>query len=384
VRAQNLVPNGDFELYTLLPNNYGQTNRATGWNNVNGVYIGTPYASPDYFNTAGTVPTFFGQILPFSGIGQMGFATFVFYLIDFREYISTTLVSPLVVGTEYQVSFALTNGNNGDYTKSTNNIGIRFSTGSLFQAVDQPISENPQIEITSITYNYNFWQTYTYFYTPTSAYNTITIGNFRDDASTLISPTGSSGAYYFIDNIIVQTATPLPIELLSFTGESDINKNVLQWTTASEINNDYFTLEKSIDGKTFQPIAKIEGAGNSTTDLNYSVIDDYPINGTNYYKLKQTDFNGTTWYSKTISLNSNSKHEIDFLIYPNPATDYISISYPNSNAKDEIKIINKLGETVFKTNNKHEIDVSGLQNGIYFIQLTTDKNISTKKMVVQH
>jgi len=383
--TQNLVPNGDFEGYSFLPNNYGQSNHTTGWNNVNGIYSGPPYASPDYFNTAGTVPTSFGQIMPFSGNGQMGFTTYVFFINNFREYISTTLVSPLVVGTQYQVSFALSNGNNGGYTKSTNNIGVCFSTSPFFQLVDQPIPANPQIEITTITYNSNLWQTYTFFFTATSAFNHITIGNFRDDANTLVSSTGSSGSYYFIDNIVVQPATPLPIELISFTGKNFGDNNILKWSTASETNNDYFTLEKSKDAIAFQAIANIDGAGNSTTILNYVFTDEMPFSGINYYRLKQTDFDGGISYSKIIPITSNSKNGNDFLIYPNPATNILHIELYNSPLA-EIKIINVLGAEILSKqihDDLNTIDVSEFSNGIYFVTATTDgQQINSTKLII--
>ena len=383
--AQNLVPNGDFEVYSILPNNYGQTNRATGWNNVNGFYSGPPYASPDYFNAAGTVPNSFGQIAPFSGNGQMGFATFVFFINDFREYISTTLVSPLVAGTQYQVSFALTNGNNGDYSKSTNNIGVCFSTGSFSQSVNQPIPANPQIEITAITSNNNVWQNYTYFFTATNAYTRITIGNFRDDANTLISSTGASGAYYFIDKIVVQAAAPLPIELLSFTGKNREGKNILQWTTASELNNEYFTLEKSSNDQRFESIGTIKGAGNSTQIESYSFTDSKPLLGTNYYRLKQTDFNGETTNSKIIALHNQPDKNIELLISPNPANNFINVLYQNPNENDEINIHNILGKIVIKSTGLNKVDVSELENGIYNVQvITNDENILNKKIIIQH
>ena len=206
--SQNLLTNGDFENYTSLPFNYGQTDLATGWNNVNGFYFGS-YASPDYFHTLGTVGSYFGTIAPFSGNAQMGFCTYLNSRPDFREYTSTQLACPILVGQQYQVSFYLSNGNNNSYSKGTNNIGIHFSSGPLTQIVAEPIPVIPQIEIPSITYINNSWQLFTYTITATATYNYITIGNFKDDDNTLISSFGSTGAYYFIDNIVVTNLSSL-------------------------------------------------------------------------------------------------------------------------------------------------------------------------------
>ncbi len=91
----------------------------------------------------------------------------------------------------------------------------------------------------------------------------------------LIDLNGKS-AYYGLPSFVTLPAhsTPLPIELISFTGETAGSKNKLLWTTASEMNNDHFTLEKSSEANIFQPVAVIQGAGNSATLLNYSFIDD--------------------------------------------------------------------------------------------------------------
>lgn len=99
-----------------------------------------------------------------------------------------------------------------------------------------------------------------------------------------------------LDNFIWQnfTCAALPIELSSFTGYADLNKNTLKWTTASEKNNDYFTLEKSEDGEHWSTVSKIIGAGNSTFTKSYQTYDPSPKKTVNYYRLQQTDFDGTS------------------------------------------------------------------------------------------
>ena len=103
----NLVPNGDFENYSALPTYQSQSNRALGWNNVNGNYSGST-GSPDYFNTLSFSGTALGAITPFSGYGQMGFILFEddtnTYMI-WREYISAQLSTPMIYGSRYSVSF---------------------------------------------------------------------------------------------------------------------------------------------------------------------------------------------------------------------------------------------------------------------------------------
>lgn len=101
----------------------------------------------------------------------------------------------------------------------------------------------------------------------------------------------------------------LPIELLSFSGENYGEYNLLKWLTATEINNDFFTLEKSIDGVSFEIVGYVDGAGNSTINKSYSLIDDNPYNSLTYYRLRQTDFNNDSELSEliTVSRLTNNK-----------------------------------------------------------------------------
>ena len=107
------------------------------------------------------------------------------------------------------------------------------------------------------------------------------------------------------------TMTPswaLPIELISFTGEEIDDYNFLKWITASEINNDFFTIEKSLDGINFEPLNNIDGAGNSTSILHYSLTDNLPYEIT-YYRLRQTDFNGIFKDSEIIAVTRSNNGE---------------------------------------------------------------------------
>ena len=101
-------------------------------------------------------------------------------------------------------------------------------------------------------------------------------------------------------------ANPLPIKLVTFYGEKEQNKNILRWTTASEKNNDYFTIEKTTDGKEFHEVGRIEGAGNSIYHNSYSLTDANVENILNYYRLVQTDFDGKKEYSDLITIDNRN------------------------------------------------------------------------------
>jgi hypothetical protein len=117
------------------------------------------------------------------------------------------------------------------------------------------------------------------------------------------------------------TDNPLPVELLSFKGKETANGILLEWTTATEINNDFFNIEKSYDGTLFTTIGTVKGAGNSNSVISYSYHDNSPYSGVNYYRLKQTDFDGSYEFSYTIAVKYNTSQSAIFTIFPNPVTE---------------------------------------------------------------
>jgi alpha-tubulin suppressor-like RCC1 family protein len=170
----------------------------------------------------------------------------------------------------------------------------------------------------------------------------------------------------------------LPVELLSFTGKSLSNSILLEWSTASEINNDYFTIEKSRDGIAFSELGKINGAGNSTQLNSYSLIDENPFSGTNYYRLKQTDFDGKYSYSEIIAVKLfSSPHDI--FLFPNPAAHYSSVNFYLDNIEQvQIDLFDITGRKIKELFNGNllagkqeiKIDIGNIENGIYRLTLS--------------
>ena len=118
-------------------------------------------------------------------------------------------------------------------------------------------------------------------------------------------------------------SNPLPITLLSFTGETIDGRNHLQWITASEVNNDYFELQRSFDGINYETIKKVEGQGTTNRETIYDYVDKSPFNGLNYYRLKQVDFDGTVTilHAFIVVLKIELEHlSLSFTTYPNPTT----------------------------------------------------------------
>ena len=114
-------------------------------------------------------------------------------------------------------------------------------------------------------------------------------------------------------DLTVGRQSALPIELISFNGESfggDVNPIVvIDWSVASQVNNDYFEIQRSIDVETWETIETVTGAGNSNTQMSYSIIDDNPLRGVSYYRLKQTDYDGQTETFNPISIIINSEEK---------------------------------------------------------------------------
>jgi len=183
----------------------------------------------------------------------------------------------------------------------------------------------------------------------------------------------------------------LPIDLLSFTANCGENQGSIdiKWITASENNNDYFTLEESRDGITFETIAIINGQGSSQNENNYLFTDNILHNGYNYYRLKQTDFNGTTKTFKTIKTNCDNIDDIT--VYPNPAQNSFIISGDLNIEKGQVilEITNTLGDIILHKNLqldssflKETINSSSFADGIYYISIKTNDHNLTKKLSI--
>ena len=174
-------------------------------------------------------------------------------------------------------------------------------------------------------------------------YSTSTV-NTTTDIATLTNQNS------FCDFIISQFDNPLPIELVSFNGIYENNLVKLYWAVASETNNDYYIIEKSIDGVNFTQFAKVKGHGNSNILLNYVCYDYNSINGVVYYRLKQVDFDGDYTYYNTIFININKDNISSKLTAEQPYNDgfYIITNIKNiSTPSFNIEIFNLNGNEVY-------------------------------------
>ena len=172
----------------------------------------------------------------------------------------------------------------------------------------------------------------------------------------------------------------LPIELLTFDAKLNGKVVDLFWSTASEINNDYFTIERSKNGIAFEKVIDVDGAGNSLSVLHYATVDKAPFEGISYYRLKQTDFNGQSKYSNMVSVSFNA---INVKIYPVPFTDELTIEIRGSNKPVGFEILNALGIIVYRGSfiQKATIKPFYMPAGIYFIKLQNDSIFEIHKII---
>jgi hypothetical protein len=197
-----------------------------------------------------------------------------------------------------------------------------------------------------------------------------------------------SGANTFSPWILVAQSAPLPVTLLTFTA-SVVSEGVdLNWSTISEINNDFFTIERSHDGEHFEPVATVDGAGNSTIILNYSTRDPKPLPGISYYRLRQTDFNKESKLSDIVAVNYS---DVLIIVSPNPAHDFVKVSFNKAAQHGTfiIELIDAKGNVVLSTkeyiaqnNQELGIDLRDFSPGIYALRIITPSGeISLRRFI---
>ncbi len=217
-----------------------------------------------------------------------------------------------------------------------------------------------------------------------------------NDSYTLAGP-GTirvSGRANRADEIITYTTTfsgaacvncmsVLPVELTAFQISPEGKAVACEWWTETEKNNDFFTVERSLDGIHFEPIAYMKGAGNSTEPLRYKIYDYDPyLDVVSYYRLSQTDFNGQTRLHDIRSIKQKSTHELK--IYPNPSNGAIQITgdYKTLLAS---KLFDTSGREIALSHSSTEsgqVTISDLPVGIYTFVYFDNEQLISERIVI--
>ena len=176
---------------------------------------------------------------------------------------------------------------------------------------------------------------------------------------------------------------PLPIQLVDFDAIANENNIEIVWTTATETNNDYFTVERSTDGIHWVIIKNVAGAGNSNTLQEYSVYDYEFVSDIAYYRLKQTDYDGTTTYSKIITVEA---HRPQLQIQIRYRDNQIVIDCPQE-LKQHIQCVELIsisGAVVYKQNTfVPVIHTQGIAHGVYYVYCKHKKTYTTERVIIE-
>ena len=202
---------------------------------------------------------------------------------------------------------------------------------------------------------------------------------YTSGSTQLVWGLGSPNFDFYLDDITFHSDVLLPVNLVSFNVKRDGQHVALHWNVLSETNNQGFVMERSMDGKTFETIGFVEGAGTSNIAKAYHFVDRSPNFGNNYYRLKQMDYDGAFIYSavKVVSFDGVTS----ITLFPNPVQDILNVR----SVKEEgtFVIIDAMGKVLLKATVQRgmvsQIDVSALPAGVYFYQLNSERGSYIKK-----
>lgn len=218
---------------------------------------------------------------------------------------------------------------------------------------------------------------------------TITLTSLTIGQTIYMAMDGSAGDVCKMDFVLTDL-TPLPITLTSFSGYQNNNVVNLNWVTESEINNAYFSIERSIDGKNFDEIGRVSGVGTSNYMNSYQTIDKDPHDGIAYYRLKQVDFDGEYAYTKIISVAFTRIGNIR--VYPNPSTGIFTLDFDeNVRGEYEVNVYDLKGNRVTtkfvviekNSDENHLIDLTNFDKGIYFMNVSNGKESINLKVITK-
>ena len=198
------------------------------------------------------------------------------------------------------------------------------------------------------------------------------------DGNNRIKGTVDPGAYEF-------NSYPAPVTIVDYTARIENNKAKLKWSTAVESNNAAFIISRSADGKNFTEIGKVAGVGNSTLQNDYVFYDENPLYGINFYRLEQIDYDGRKTYLGVRIVNSASVVNNFIKVYPNPVKNLVRIKF-TANTYHQLELTDVSGKELqhiplSTLDSEKKMDMSNLASGVYFIKLTGNDKVESRKVV---
>ncbi len=212
--------------------------------------------------------------------------------------------------------------------------------------------------------------------------------NVLTDEATLVANYGSTTTdHYPVFTRYSFTTGVLPVKVTNFGAVKDGTTSKITWTTTSETDSKEFVVERATGANSWQAIRTVRAAGNSSSALNYGIIDNTPAKGVNLYRLKMVDINGRFEYSEVRRVTFDDV--VSFSLFPNPAKNTLRINADAGSFKNAtLQLINVSGEILMtrqvKNIQQETIDVSDLKNGLYFIKVVeTDGKTTVQKFTKQ-
>lgn len=173
----------------------------------------------------------------------------------------------------------------------------------------------------------------------------------------------------------------LPVELLHFSATPHGDQVQLQWATASELNNAGFHVERSSDGVRFEAIAEVEGMGTTPMLTQYETLDHAPLPGLSYYRLRQTDLDGTVIWSEAVAIFMST---IRTAAYPNPVQSILTVQGAWTGGDRTAEVFDAQGRSVIQASlpaGANQIDMAGLPAGLYRLRISWAQGAETLSVV---
>ncbi|UOQ52418.1 T9SS type A sorting domain-containing protein [Hymenobacter cellulosivorans] len=212
--------------------------------------------------------------------------------------------------------------------------------------------------------------------TGTSGYSTanISFGSNITQIQVRITLIANGKTALYIDDVVIGSNRPLPVELTSFSAARQAGAVLLKWATASEKNNDRFEVQRSADGQQYATISTVQGAGTTSQGTSYATRDTEPLSGVSYYRLRQVDRDGTSSFSPVRVVGA-----VLAMAYPSPTYDVLNL--PATMVGTPYRVFNPLGQTLLegKVPATGAVNVQGLRSGGYFLEVGAGVNRVTQR-----
>ncbi len=168
------------------------------------------------------------------------------------------------------------------------------------------------------------------------------------------------------------TGTPLPVTYLNFKAQYQNSHVLVSWATVTEQNNGYFDIERSADAISFTPVGRLNGKGLSDSRQDYAYVDETPLSGWNYYRLKQVDTDGTVAFSRPVAvLNEGSLAGTSLVVFPNPVSNTLTVRVAGNVQVQTMRVSNMEGQWISTTNGTGVINTQSLSVGVYVVEVQT-------------